>query len=70
MNLTKESEEMEGVYSEKNTKIKPSFIIDKDIEFVGGPERNGDSFIYKFKAISPRAIKYFNKKYKSETKRS
>lgn len=64
MNITQEGEELEKIYDERDYKIKPAFIIGKDIDFVGSPERTGEGFTYKFKAISPKAIKYFSKKAK------
>lgn len=73
MNITQESEEfvnlldeIKGLPNSSPYKIPASLIINKDIEIVGGPKPNGDGFTYTFKAISPRALKYFKKVWKKK----
>ena len=46
---------------EAKHKLSRSLVIGKDIEFIGEPSPLKDGFVYKFKAISPRAMKYFKK---------
>lgn len=77
MNITKESEELENLIKEVKGlpnsspyKLPASLIINRDIEIVGEPERNGDGFTYTFKPISERGWKYLRKQQKSENKRN